>query len=272
MNICRLREAVEPHLKKIDSLRDVRRIEPLGTPADVTDGTVQAVLRGSREASLAVVLCSSPAAPGLVARDVTNAAAAKRMLGERLGSVILDPLVAGEIDGLSFAIFPWHRPCSNSRIVWAAERPLLGARVLGWLHAAATATASRADVPAEFVTPLQHLEQQEFLSASIRRDVTFALERLSAGAWRPSHTLDHNDLWRGNILTRSKARARSSGSYPFAVIDWAGENLRGYGLFDLIRWCHSIRIGRRRVARDVRLLCEALGCEQAAAMGHILGK
>ena len=72
-------------------------------------------------------------------------AEAKRMLGDDLGSVILDPLANGEFRGFSFVLWPWHRPVTSIRGLAYLQRLILLPRVLGWLRDATKHTARDPD-------------------------------------------------------------------------------------------------------------------------------
>ena len=94
------------------------------------------------------------------------------------------------------------------------------------------------------------------------------MKRLEKGNWRPKHTFDHNDLWLDNLLL---PHAQYSPQYHgFVIIDWLGATERGFGLFDLIRFCTSAAVPTRILAREVRSHCDALQCELVDAKGHLL--
>lgn len=274
-HIClhRLSELLRPQLRGLvedHAINDA--IEQLGPEKTGVDSTTKGVIRDRRGHPAAVVICSRPAAPDLVKRGVDNAERIRAMLGPELGSVILRPLATGCVEGLSYVILPWRRPLSVSRLGWVSQRSRLRPQVLCWLRLAierAREFHAASGITADFMTPLRHLEGQSSLTREMREAINIALDRLERGLWRPVHTFDHNDLWRGNFLLSTRQERAVSG-YDFELIDWAGANPQGFGVYDLIRFAHSFRLGAKRLAWEVWRQGEALDCDPENLPGHLL--
>jgi hypothetical protein len=247
------------------------RLAPLGGPAQVADATTKALVLDSAGGRACVLICSSPVAPGQVARGVTNAREARRLLAGEARDVILEPLGEGEVRGLSYVLLPCCPALASGRLSWMLQRRSLTPRLLEWLHAVASTPTGdgRAD-GAAFEAALSVCASHPALNQSVHRDARRALDRLRSGEWKPLHHLDHNDLWKDNILLPAPARAASPGRFPFTVIDWVGANTRGYGAYDLVRFARSMRLRPRVCRRELRRHADALGCAPVDLMGHLL--
>lgn len=62
----------------------------------------------------------------------------------------------------------------------------------------------------------------------------------------------------------------------FVIIDWAGSEIYGYAMYDLVGLAQSMRLNARNLRREVVRHCRLLRCEPAdatsylvAALGHI---
>jgi hypothetical protein len=250
-------------------------IEYLCEPKDVADDPVKLLVTDRESRRVAVVLVSSPVDPDIVSRGMRIAAEAKTLLGERLGSVILEPLGKGALRGLSYTILPFCRPMNAGRIARRYWRLILRSNVLDWLAEASAATvveASDADVVDAFERPLEHVAMLEVMDGALRGAADEALGRLKNGDWNPRFVLMHGDLWEDNLLlaSRSPADAGNRKNYPFVVIDWPGAKLRGYAMYDLIRLAASMGLRGRGLRREVLRHCEILGSEPANAIGYLL--
>lgn len=260
-----LHEALAPVRKRLGATASLPR---RGGGNHVADATTKVELVNPRGRSVAVVLCASERSPNMVARGMSTARHARGLLGSALGSVILEPLDAGEIDGRSYVVLPLCRELRRSHVGWKLQRRWLTPFVLRWLHA--TAQVSSRAPGADFHTPLLHMRRRSGLPAEIQDMATKALARLDSGRWTPRHCLDHNDLWKNNILLPPRSLAGHNPVYPFVVIDWVGANPRGHGMYDLIRFCKSMRLPPERIARELGPHCAALGCDPEDAGGHLV--
>lgn len=247
----------------------------------VVDGTTVLLLRDPAGQSRAVVLCSSPVAPGMVQRAMTRAQQAKVVLGASAGAPILDPLAEGSVRGLSYAVLPYCNGLSDSRPIWWIQRALLRPTIFNWLQRATECTVrdvEPAAIDRSFAETLRCMRSLVPISNGLRAAASLAAERLDAGAWTPRHVLMHGDLWKGNILIQPANRAveRLKMSDRFVIIDWAGSEIYGYAMYDLVRLAQSMHLNARNLRREVDRHCRLLRCEPAdatsyllAALGHI---
>lgn len=250
---------------KVGVVTDVTQIN------DIADDPVKATIRDLSGNPYAFVLCSQPQYPSLVGRGVARAEAISNLLGRELGAALIKPLLAGTVDGVSYAILPWLRPLPKSRLGRYVSRSRLRGRVLLWLRkatAVAVARHDKIDASPAFAQAIQHLCRFPRLRGDLHEAIERSLARLDTAEWRPKHTFDHNDLWLDNLLL---PQAQYSPQYHgFVIIDWLGATERGFGLYDLIRFCTSAAVPTRILAREVRSHCDALQCELVDAKGHLL--
>ncbi len=257
-------------------------ISRLSQAVDVADGTTVFLLRDAQDRPRAVILCASPVAPGMIQRATHRALAAKEVLGEELGSVILDPLMEGNVQGISYAVMPYCFSLSRARPVWWMQRALLRPAVIGWLRRATERTVLAIEPAATcqaFVEPLREIASFKSIERHVRDAAELAIQRLQYGEWEPKHVLMHGDFWKGNILMRSTDDAVEVRQWQdrFIITDWAGSETRGFAIFDLIRMAQSMRMGTRSLHREIVDHCRLLSCQPVdatsyllAALGHIL--
>lgn len=246
------------------SVARVGSIEPLGPNKPVEDQTYKYLVTSSEGKPLAVVLCSPSVSPDLIARGSKNAVEAKRVLGPKLGEVVLDPLGEGDIVGLSYVILPYRQPLSEKRLAAWLERRRVGPLALDWLQGLTRQTmcdVSEAELYARFKRPLWLLAEAVDATDAVRRAAEIGLRGLEQGRWTPRFVLMHNDLWKGNILLDDDG--------GIVVIDWPGSMVDGYGMYDLVRLAASFGLSDKALGEQVRAHCRLLGCDAKHAASHL---
>ena len=254
-------------------LRDRLRFAAIAVTARA-DGPTALRIGDASGRPLAVLLCSAPQYPDMVARAMEHAAQAKAVLAAREGAAILEPWLQGRMDGMSYALLSFCWPLVERRPMRWIHRAILGRRVLDWLHSATrqtVATASMAERDTIFAKPLARIAAIAELGHDIRSDAERAVARLANGAWHPQTVLMHGDLWIGNVLlTRATSGVGGAWVDRFVIVDWPGSMLRGHAIFDLMRLTLSIRTGERALASELSRHCQALGCDAEDATGYLL--
>lgn len=249
----------------------------LCAPTEEEDDTLKLGIRDASGRPCAVLIGASPANADLVGRYVRNAAAAWRILGPSLGSVIPQAIRDGEVDGRSYVIVPFFRELSSWRPRWWVQRTLLRGSILDWLRGVAKTTVrdpTAEELESDFLDPLRRMTEDGDLDEPMRSGAARALAHAARGSWKPRYVLAHNDFYKGNILLKGKKGRghRGSGSpYTFVVIDWAGARTKGHPLYDLVRFSISFRIRGPVFRKEVRRHCAALGCGASEAEFHLLG-
>lgn len=274
---------LELHKSLLDDLKTSGRLSagirgtiPLvegGKIVDVADAPTRAVVIGSRGERYAALFVSNPVDVAYVARNVAMAADAKRMLGDDLGSVILEPIAHGEFRGFSFVLWPWHRPVTSIRGLAYLQRRLLLPHVLGWLRDATQHTAREPggdEIEMAFRRPLALLAQDQRLPSASRELARQGLDRLASGEWRPRVVLQHKDFGHWNILRPRDRAQRPLFPRGFILIDWAGANLRGYPFANLLMRARTSRVPASVLRAEMMHHCRILSCETRHIMLYVL--
>ncbi len=272
-------QLTELHSSLLETLRDRRfsKVLPLESKElrdRVPDNPTKTYVMDSEGRRVGVLIISNSVNPRLVATSVAKTREAKQALGEKAGSVVLEPVEDGGFSGLSFALWPLRRDLSSSRIVRYIERRRVRPKVLRWLETA-TRNTFCPDVGSEltqslYTVPLKKMSENRRLSTGLRSAATRGLERLTAGRLAPVAVLQHSDLWLGNILLPLKGGARTRpDALGFTVIDWPGATLTGHPFFDLLRFGESSRISSRWMRSEIELHCRIVGCEPTEAVYYL---
>ncbi|MGE5609504.1 MAG: hypothetical protein ACM359_09635 [Bacillota bacterium] len=240
----------------------------------VADDSLKVLIRNKAGLPTAVLLCSSPVQPELVGIGIERASQARCLLGTDWGRVILEPLLAGRIDGCSYGVFPYCQPLSKRWLGWIVQRSRLWPGLRNWLRGVIRMTASE---PTEeqrnrdFLLPLEQLAGDSRMNDRIRSEAKVAIRRLAIGQWKPQYVLAHNDLWRDNILLmpgHNRLAWYSVGD--FAIIDWPGADLKGHAFYDLIRLARSFGLPKWLLRRELDVHCRLLNCHTEDARGYLL--
>jgi hypothetical protein len=218
-----------------------------------------------------VAIVSPVADPRAVARNVVKAEEARRALGPQ-GRVILDPIRAGSLGGVDYAVFPYCRPLRiRRRILTGAHRTALGKRILPWLRAVTETTVREATEDERrdrFAAPLARLLDEASMPARVRRAAEAATGRLEAGAWRPRVSIMHDDLNLHNVLRPIGLLA--SLRRDMVIIDWERSSIRGYPFYDLVGMTMWMKPGRRCLRAELDAHRAILGCDPVDVRGYML--
>ena len=237
---------------------DVRGLKPIGNPAfknEVLDTSSKYFLPGVTPEYDAVLMVSQKAYPDSIERAVNNSREARHILSDRSSAVVLTPINDGRFIGLSYAVWPEHRPVSRFRLIRKFQKRWLEPKIFSWLHEAAKDSVVRnldeESVDQYIRSPLECVAANTRLSDKLRSIATHALQILDSRQWNPVTILQHSDFWLGNVLLL-KNRARSTDNkFGFCIIDWGGALIDGVPVFDMIRFCISFRIPLPRVRREL---------------------
>lgn len=249
-------------------------LKPLGKLKEGEDATTKlAVLTPSGQPT-AVIICSRPVAPELMARGTELAETIRDTIGQPLGEAIIQPISSGYAQGRSYVVLPYCPDFSPNKLMNLGQRLRIRRPLLDWLQ---QATASAADVHGvneattqAYLSALEHLEREKLFDKPIQIALQRAIERLTSGQWQPRHTFDHNDLWLGNVMLTAKKDLSPRSRYPFTLIDWAGANPKGYGIYDLIRISREMKLSKGGLHKELVAHSEALGCDLEDTRGHLL--
>lgn len=249
-------------------------VSRLGRLKEVADATTKFLLSNPQGQAKAVVICSHAVAPDLVMRGVEAAKAIRELVGTQLGEAIIQPLGSGYVAGRSYVVLPWYRDFSSWKPRRVVQRFGITAPLLRWLQQATAAAAASSghseEIARSFSTAIEHLSKQPFCTRELSLAVRASMDRLDSGKWSPRNSFDHNDLWLGNVLLRPPRLGENKTRYGFVVIDWAGANSSGYGIYDLLRLARSLKISDSTLRRQLMAHSKALQCSPEDTRGHLL--
>lgn len=215
----------------------------------------------------AYVLYVSPQAfPQSVQLEASAIKAMREGLKDR-GHVLPMLSAEGTLDGRSFMVVPRMQPLSSKRLGKRIDSFRIRGAVLAWLRDLANLAAPHSDDSlSRFSSRLTALAEMPGLSGEIASAAHAGLAGLESGAITVNNIPMHGDLWFGNLLRKADG--------SLCVIDWGGSELRGYGVYDLMRLGESLRIPPRIMRRELARHETILGGPQAAqihllaALGH----
>ena len=250
----------------VASRNQITILDNLADKQDITDVTTKILVPTPTGPGFMIV--SSDVNPGLVQRGVDNIRLVKARVGVHCASAILSPILCGKIDGRSFAIWERHRPLLSGKGSKRFNRYFYGPRIIDWAYLlCAHSLKPAANVPKQFVVPLQAVRDEAAFPKDMRQQAGRALDRLDE--WRPLQCIQHGDFWEGNVL-----RSRQDGG--LFVIDWAGARENGYPVVDILQMLMSIGCSRRAKDRQIERLCGTLACSRddltsytLAALGYL---
>lgn len=267
-------DLAEPLAKVMGGASRIGDITLLCEPKEVDDDTTKLLVRDSLGRPSAVILGSPRAYPDAVRQAMERAQAAKRMLGPRLGSVVLEPLDEGWASGKSYAVLPYCSPLRGDRLFGRLQRMTVIPSLLIWLREVALASRSepKGGSDPEFRDWLEHLASLQAMPSRVRTASERALDRLSNGDWTPRRVLLHGDFWSGNVLIHRQTRKPDGPNPPWqhlALIDWGGSRIDGVPIFDLLRIAKEQRLGRRRLRSELTAHCQILSCDLSDASSYL---
>jgi hypothetical protein len=260
-------EQVSSHLGELVRLEAV---EEDNFKDDISDSTKKFRVNVSTGPGFFLIM-SGAGNPQLMSRAVDNIKKISTQLSPKLSEYILQPVLAGTDQGLTYAMWPAKRPFPlEGRVKRFIARRRYAGGVLDWSDAVTHETL-RDGSSSTFLSNLQTIYDEEEFPLPMRKAALLAQERLSSNVWSPKHCIHHGDFWIGNVLLPT-----SSDRPQFYVIDWAGMQTDGYPFLDLARMLISMRCPPR-VCRDrIKKMCGNVECDDQdiipyvlSAVGHI---
>ena len=254
----------------LDSRGGLYHISALPLPRLVADSADKFIAFSNRGDPLAIIVIAPKTHPRTVQKAAERASLARQRLGPQLGAQVLAPMYVGESEGVSFSITEYCQPFGDGRLRsrWTSWR--LADGVFDWLRASTEYTVQAIDatqIDTLYAVPLARMAQHPAIGPENRAAAQTALDALNGGRWAPKAILCHYDFWMGNLL---HAPASPLARYKFVVIDWAGSNVLGHGIYDLVRMSISLRASPARWRRELAAHSGILGCEPAQARHYLL--
>lgn len=268
-------------IENSDFLEHVARLGELGSisvmrmpSSSVSDSTLLLTVKEPRSEPLGILHISQICDPGQVRRSFLQAKAIADKLGSPLNRRVLLPLWVGDVAGRSCSFTQLKKPTASGWL-WGYQKRRMQKPVLEWLFASAQATIVRADGAKEaevFVQNLDYFDGKVGFSKAFNKAVASAKTALLKGDWVPCHMVDHNDLWKGNVILENEF----SQFDRFYTIDWAASNVEGYGIHDFVTFSKSFGVSHARMKRWLQRYAELLDgnldavmYQYLAGMGHL---
>lgn len=235
---------------------------------DIPDETIKVLIKNNCQQNIAFAIFSSPLNPGHVHRGIKNVELIKKQITKELANHIVDHIDEGDIDGLSYAIWPFYQPLSNSRLPWFVQRKALSGSISDWLLSIAQKTsviATSEKIETKFIDPLHFLSKLFSNNQFLQKKVHESLKCFDDKSWRPVNIVAHNDIWKGNILLNKYISYLPFVSHPegakWVVIDWSGSQIHGYPIYDLVRFAQSFKLSTGQLRQQLARHCDILHCD-----------
>jgi hypothetical protein len=244
---------------------------------NIADATIKVLFKNLQNKPVAVGLCSSVKEPTMVQRNIERARLAQEALGEELGHIVINPLATGDIEGISYGIFPYCQPLSNSKLRWQIQKlqilPVIF-QILSDLNKITVREVTPTEIETSFAKSLQYLVDSSVIPEPLPQLSKNALDQLSSGIWHPHYVLMHNDLWKGNILLRQSSDQNNLVNQTIdskiVIIDWAGSLVKGYPIYDMIRLAQSLKLSDRQLLNNLKKHSQILNCQLEQSLFYLL--
>jgi len=248
-------------------------LEVLHDNKTIADATTKMFVFNENNERVAFLLCNFSEAGDIGRRNLLNNQQFKDGLNKKNGSVLLDPMLSGEVEGVEYSVWPYCTPLGEGlglirrKIQLFQIRPL----VLEWLINAnkdSLLLASQSEVTNDFIIPLKQLSKRVGITPRVKDEINWQIQCLQDKSWKPYFVLAHNDLWKGNILINKNKVDNSYGGV--SVIDWAGGFYRSFAVYDLVRVSMSLKVSRSTFQQELEKHCTILLCNKKNLLGYLL--
>lgn len=258
LTVDRIAEALSTENGIPVSSAQIEQIADAGGASQLADSTSKFLVPlGSMKGFLIV---SGKGNYALVRRAVENIEMARSLAGPAR-EAILPPLLWGEIDGRTFAVWECQKPFPTGRMGTRLARFLYGPRILNWsLDLCINTVRPAIDVQEQYENPLLAVEANQNWPSEMRRDAELGLR--SIGEWRPMQCVQHGDFWIGNVLRSKRGR--------ISVVDWGGANMNGYPVADMAQMLTSLNSRRNVKKHYMNELGSVLECHGRDLVFYVL--
>ncbi len=265
MNPDTLKEFLEHINIQRQAIYNINDVTPLDnkTAINIKDTTYKYNLPGMAPENDAVLMISNEQYPDFINNSVNVINGIADLLSTECRSVVLEPVSSGSFMGLSYAIWPKHKPVSNAKILKAIQKRTIAKNVFKWLKDVASDTfknkLSNREIDTLIRAPIRTLADSPRQSESVQKKAAHALEQLDQNEWRPITTLQHSDFWLGNILIENNHTRNIENPYGFYVIDWGTAFISGGPATDMVQFCISANTTKARALKELIEYCETIG-------------
>src|SRR6516164_1073469 len=121
----------------------------------VADATQKFILQGSRSKRFILIIANS-VSPLMVRRNVERMRMARSLLHNDTKGVIELPLIEGEYQDRSYALWTMRKPLSSNRVLFKVEKTLISPSIFRWINNIAAQTLHHVN-STELVSYIDHL-------------------------------------------------------------------------------------------------------------------
>ena len=243
------------------------KIKLLAPPKTLADDTTKLLLTDHNERPLAVMICGITEFTNLAFRNTERANQVREKLHGDEKLVVLEPLDFGYTDDINYAVWPYVKPLSNHTPFFQIQKIAMRGKILPWLRNATQQTIetpSSEELYTSFISPLTKLTAEPELDSIVKSKIENILKRIESENWKPLFSLAHNDLWIGNVLNATNNK------YRISVIDWAGAQVKGKSIFDLVKICMDLKVTGKKYSSEISQTCKILDCSIEDADSYLL--
>lgn len=229
------------------------------------DDTMKFLVKDSENNNIAFILCSYSEFGVIPLRNMNKSNELKTNLTKQSGSVLLTPILEGEVEGVCYVVWPYCEPLKSSFIAKQIQLLNVKPTVLNWLRDVTEESLCKLeeiDVAEHFAGPLKRFGARDDLDARVKDTINMQVQSLEEGQWLPHFVLAHNDLWIGNVLINKHNGV--------TIIDWASAHYKSFAIYDLVRLSMSLKLSKRVFHRELQAHCQILQCETKDSMGYLL--
>ncbi len=233
-----------------------------------TDDTIKFLIKDGQK-NIAFLLCCYSEFGDIPLRNLKKVTKIKKKLSKEVGSVLLKPIMSGEVEGVCFVVWPYCKALSNHLILHRLQSLRLKSRVLSWLRKMNEESRRRlnsSEADKHFISLLKRFGARNDLDDNVKDAINIQVQSLENGSWHPYFVLAHNDLWIGNVLFKKNNKYNG-----LTIIDWAStRRKKGFAIYDLVRLSMILKLSKREFVSEIEMHCQILHCEVKNSMGYLL--
>lgn len=233
-----------------------------------SDDTMKFLIKEGNK-NIAFLLCCYSEFGDIPLRNLKKITKIKKKLSKKVSSVLLEPIMSGEVEGVCFVVWPYCDALSDHFLIHRLQSMNVRSRSLSWLRKVnkkSRRKLKRSEVDKHFINLLKRFGARNDLDTNVKEAINMQVQSLENGSWHPYFVLAHNDLWIGNVLMNENNKYNG-----LTIIDWASaRRKKGFAIYDLVRLSMSLNLSKRAFNKELEAHCKILHCDVRNSMGYLL--